>query len=243
MARKRQPDPRCTFAIAAYLSLFAVFVQSPATMGALLAISLAAAAFIGVSLKGALIRLKRLWQVIVFVALMQSLFSPAGTVWLSIGAVPVLTSGGAARGLVVLGRLTVLVLGGSLFSVYGARELIAAMIKMRMPYEIAYMISVGIRFVPQMSEELRDNLNALALRGVEVKELKLRKRVKVYTYLFLPAIAASLHNAKALSMSMEMRGFGAYPHRTSFLTLKFKLSDYILLAATALLAALSSLSL
>jgi energy-coupling factor transport system permease protein len=184
-------------------------------------------------------RLKRLWQVIIFIALLQSIFSPSGQVWLQIGRIALLTSGGVVKGLVVLGRLAILILGGSLFTIYSMREMIQGMIQMRMPYLIAYMISVGIRFVPLMGEELRDSLTALELRGIVIKKLKLGKRFRVYTYRLLPIVAGSLHNARALTMSMEMRGLGAYPERTSYFTLSLARGDYVLLAAAFLLTVLT----
>ena len=239
MKKFSPPDPRSTFAIAAYLSLFAVFAQSLTIMGGLLILALLAALSLRVELPRVFKRLKRLWQIIIIVALLQSIFSPAGEVWLQIGSVSLLTSGGVIKGLIVLGRLAILILGGSLFTVYSARELIQGMIQLKLPYEVAYMISIGIRFIPLMGEELRDSLTALALRGVVVKDLKMRKRLKVYTYLLLPMIAGSLHNARALTMSMEMRGFGAYPCRTSYFALALDRRDHGLLIATVLMAALT----
>jgi energy-coupling factor transport system permease protein len=235
--KKFHPDS--VFAFAAYLSMFAVLNRNLLLMACLLLLALLAAILLHVDLPQVFQKLKRLWQVIIFIALMQSVFSPSGQVWIQIGGTPLLTSGGAVKGLVVLGRLAILILGGSLFSVYSTREMIQGMIMLRMPYLIAYMISVGIRFVPLMGEELRDSLTALALRGIEIKKLKLKKRFKVYTYLLLPIVAGSLHNARALTMSMEMRGLGAYPERTSYFTLSPGRSDYVLLAATFLLAVLT----
>jgi len=208
-------------------------------MGALLALAALSTLLLRVDLPRVFQKLKRLWQVIFVVAVLQSVFSPAGKVWLQIGPVTLLTSGGVAKGLVILGRLAILTLGGALFTLYGARELIQGMIRLKLPYEIAYMISVGIRFVPLMGEELRDNLTALALRGIVVEDLKLRLRLKVYAYLLLPAVAGSLHNARELALSMEMRGFRAYPRRTSFFALSLGRRDYILLAVTALLTLLT----
>jgi energy-coupling factor transport system permease protein len=233
------PDPRCVFALAAYLSLFAVFTQTLWLMAALLAMTVITAQFMRVGLLRFLRHLKRLCQVIIIVALLQSIFSPSGAVWIQLGNIALLTSGGLEKGLVVLGRLLILILSGSLFTLHSARELIQGMIQLRLPYEIAYMISVGVRFIPMMGEELRDSLTALALRGVDIENLPIRSRLKVYTYLLLPMVAGSLHNARELAMSMETRGFGAYPGRTSYFELIIKRTDYVILAATALMALLT----
>ena len=238
----RRPDPRCVFALSVYLSLFAVLSRTLWLMGALLALALLSALLLRVNLSSVLRKLKRLWQIILAVAILQSVFSPSGQVWVEIGGLTLLTSGGALMGAVVLCRLAILLLTGSLFMVYRARELIQAMIQLKLPYEIVYMVSVGVRFVPMMGQELRDSLTALALRGVVIKELKLRRRLKVYTYLLLPAVAGSLHRAQALAMSMEMRGFRAYPRRTSFFALSFHLGDCVVMIAAALLTILTGVA-
>ena len=231
------PDPRCIFAIAACLSLYAVFTQTLRLMLVLLVLAVISASLLGAGLQRTYYQLKRLWQVVIIVALLQSLFSPSGDVWVQTGRVILLSSGGLEKGFVVLGRLAILIISGALFTLYETRELIQGMIRMKLPYEVAYMISAGVRFIPMMGEELRDSLIALALRGVVIDELPFRSRIKVYTYLLLPMVAGCLHNAGELAMSMEMRGFGAYPRRTSYFELIMTRRDYTLLAVTALLAA------
>jgi energy-coupling factor transport system permease protein len=111
------------------------------------------------------------------------------------------------------------------------------MVQVRLPYEAAYMISIGLRFIPQMREELRDSLIALQLRGVVIEKLKLRKRLSLYSYLLLPVVAASLQNARELAMSIDMRAFRALRGRTSYYTLTLRRRDIVMLCAVLLLAA------
>jgi len=236
---KRAPDPRVAFAISACLSLFAVLARDIYLMGWLLSLALLAALLLHVELLRVFRKLKRLWQIVLMVVLLQSLFSPSGVVWLRLGSVVLLSSGGVMLGLLVLGRLTILILGGALFTLYSTRELVQGMIQLKLPYALAFMISVGIRFVPLMGEALRDSLTALALRGVVIRELKWRGRIKVYTYILMPAVAGALHNARALAMSMELRGFGAYSKRTSWFELRFSWRDWMLLILVAVLSAVT----
>jgi len=235
----RLPDPLCAFALAAYLSLFAIFAQSLRLVAALLVLSLLSVSLMGVSLSRVMRQLRRLWQVILTIAILQSCFSASGVIWIRVGSVTLLTSGGVEKGLLVFCRLSILVLSGALFTLYRPGELIRTLIRLKLPYEIAYMVSAGLRFVPMMGEELRDSLTALALRGVSVEEMKLRRRIKVYLYLLLPMIAGCLHKAGRLAMAMEMRGFGAYPRRTSYVTYTMRRSDYGIVCAAALLALLT----
>jgi energy-coupling factor transport system permease protein len=206
-------------------------------MSALLLVALLYAAALRVGFRRLFGSLKRLWQVAIAIALMQSIFAPSGTILIAIGSVNLLTSGGLIKGLLILFRLALFITGGAMFTPYSQRALIQGMVQVRLPYEAAYMISIGLRFIPQMREEFRDSLTALQLRGVVLEELRLRKRLSLYFYLLLPALAASLQNARELAMSMEMRAFRAMRGRTSYYTLALKRSDVIMLCAIVMLAA------
>ena len=233
-------DPRVIFALVFGTSSFAILIRDDvvAVLG-LLVLTLIFAAMLGVALGRLFKRLKRLWQVLIFVTLLRSIFAPSGIVILALWDFPLLTSGGLSIGLLVSLRLVIFIVGASMFTVYPARGLIQAMVQMKMPYEIAYMVSIGLRFVPLFAEQLKDSLTALQLRGVVIEELKLRKRLSLYTYLLLPAIVSGLQQAKELAMSMEMRAFRAMPKRTSFFRLKFGGLDALaLLGVVALCTAI-----
>jgi len=223
------------FALALFFSGFGVALRDVRFMAALLCLALLCAVLLRVRFKRLFGRFKRLWQVVLMVALLQSLFAPSGLVWLQLWNVPLLTSGGLEKGLLVLFRLALFITSAALFTPYPARALIQAMVQLRLPYEVAYMVSVGIRFIPQLGEELRDSLTALALRGIVIRELKLKQRVKLYSYLLLPVLAASLQNARELAMSLDMRAFRAHPKRTSYYTLTLNRWDWVLLCVILLL--------
>jgi len=234
---KKPPDPRVIFAFVLVISGYGVLIRDVRLMAALLVLTLICAAALGVSFSRLFGRLKRLWQAALAIALMQSLFAPSGTVLLEIGNIPLLTGGGVLKGLLVLFRLALLITGGAMFTRYPQRALIQAMVQVRLPYEAAYMISIGVRFIPQMMEVMKDSLTALQLRGVEIEELRLRKRLSLYAYLLLPVVAASLQNARELAMSMEMRAFRAMRERTSYYRLSLNCGDIALLCVVFLLAA------
>ena len=232
------PDPRVIFALALVLSGYGVAVRDVRLMAAMLLLGMAGALCLGVGLRKLFGSFRFLWQAAVAIALMQSIFAPSGTVLISIGAGPALTVGGLLKGLLVLLRLALFITGGAMFTAYPQRALIQGMVQARLPYEAAYMISIGLRFIPRMREELKDSLTALQLRGVVIEELRLRKRLSLYSYLLLPAVAASIQNARELAMSMEMRAFRAKRGRTSYYTLTLSRSDVVLLCGVLLLAAL-----
>ena len=230
LTKKKLPDPRVIFALTLVLSSFAVIIRADLIlMSAVMLIAIICAALLRVNFMQVLKKLKRLWQALLFVSLLRSVFAPSGQVLLQIAEIPILTVGGISIGVLVLLRLALFIVCGAMYTRYLVRTLIQGMVQAKMPYEIAYMVSVGVRFIPQLAEELKDSLTALQLRGVVMEELKLKKRLSLYTYLMLPVIVSTLQNAKELAMSMEMRAFRAFKTRTSYYALKLRVSDIVML--------------
>jgi len=92
------------------------------------------------------------------------------------------------------------------------------------------MVCVGLHFIPVMMQELQDSIIAVQLRGIDLKNIAVRKRVRVYTYILLPALGSAIIKAQDLAASIELRGFRAYNKRTSLIILKMHALDYIIIA-------------
>ena len=235
---RKLPDPRVIFALAIFFSSYSVIVRELKFMSVLLFLALVFALALEVNFKRIFGRIKHLWQILIVLALVQSIFAPSGTVIFEIQGIALLTLGGIERSLVVFLRLVLLITCAAMFTLYPSRSLIQALVQIKMPYEVAYMVSVGIRFVPALMEELKDSLIALQMRGVVMEELKLRKRLGLYSYLLLPVLSACLQNAQELAMSMEMRAFRAMRERVSYFRLSLNRSDIFLLFVILLMAAI-----
>ena len=215
-------DPRVMFLFVAVLSSYAVLFREalplvPVLLSASIAV-LCAKAPVGPVLR----RLRGLWATLVSVLLLQALFTRD-------------IAHGLLMSAAALQRLVILMLGGALLARYPGHALVQAMQQLHVPYQLAYMVSVGLRFLPQFSESFRDSLAAMQLRGVEFKGMKLKTRLKIYTYLLMPTIAGGLHSARNLAMAMELRGFGAHPSRTIYAPLRMQKKDWLIFALAILL--------
>jgi len=94
------------------------------------------------------------------------------------------------------------------------------------------MVSIAIRFLPILKEEMSDMIIAIQLRGIDIKKVKLIKKIKIYKYIMLPIVTNSILKARELSLAMEMRGFRAYSTRTSYMVLKMNRLDYLIIASS-----------
>lgn len=237
MRRTEHFDPRVLLGITVLSSLSAVLVQriSWATLSAVLIFGFAILA--GADVKGVFYKCKRLWQVVIFASLMQSIFLPSGSVLLAVAGIPLMTAGGLAKGVVIVLRMASLICGAAVLLTSGQSRMIAGMIRLGVPYDFAYMVIIGLRFLPVMRDELQDGLVSIQLRGVDIKHIPWRKKLEVYSYLLFPAVAGAVARAKELAVSMELRGFRAHNHQTALVRLRCGVKDYLAVAAFAVLTA------
>ena len=224
----RKTDPRVTFLFVLLLSTASVILRGALELAPVLVSAILAAVCAKAPVGRVLRRLAGLWITLVSVIVLQALFRGELLRGLLVGAA-------------VLERLVILMLGGAMLAAYPGHALVQAMLQLRLPYQLAYMVSIGLRFVPQFSESFKDSLTAMQLRGVDLRHLKIRTRMKIYTYLLMPTIAMGVSRARKLAMAMELRGFGAFEKRSSYAPLVMRSKDWLAFAgifvwAAALLA-------
>lgn len=174
-------------------------------------------------------RLKKLLKIIFMIALIQSLLTNMGNPLLKIGKLMVFTDYGIIKALEFILRMGIIIVSAAIITTSSSREIIQGLIQWKCPYEIAFMVSVAIRFLPIFKEEMTDMITAIQLRGIDLKKVKFDKKLQVYKYILTPITVNSIMKAKELAAAMEMRGFRAYPKRTSYMVLKMQTFDYILL--------------
>jgi len=210
-------DPRITFLFVFLLSSAAVILRDALALVPILISAIIVAVCAKAPFGQILRRLKGLWIMLVSVTLLQAVFSADILHGLLVGAA-------------VLQRLVILMLGGALLAGYPGHVLVQSMLQLGLPYQLAYMVSVGLRFVPQFGESFRDSLTAIQLRGVDFRRIKLKVRLKIYSYLLMPTIVSGINSARRLAMSMELRGFGAHEKRSIYAPLRMQTRDWLAFA-------------
>jgi len=222
---KNKLDPRVTFLFVFLLSTASVILREALELAPMLLSAVFAAICAKAPVGRVLRRLAGLWVTLVSVTALQAVFS--GDIW-----------HGLLVGAAVLERLVILMLGGAMLSAYPGHALVQGMLQLRLPYQLAYMVSIGLRFVPQFSESFRDSLTAMQLRGVDLRRLKMKTRLRIYTYLLMPTIAIGVSRSKKLAMAMELRGFGACEKRSSYAPLQMQTRDWLAFAGILAWAAI-----
>lgn len=103
-------------------------------------------------------------------------------------------------------------------------------------YDVAMMVSIALRFVPTMLDELDRMKEAQRVRGASFRRGPLRQRVKTATSLLVPLIQTTIRRADELATAMECRGYRRGP-RTTIRDLRMASRDYWALLALLALGA------
>jgi len=225
-------DVRTKLAIVACISTTAVVIQNAYVLLFLLIVSIVLSALFYGDLLKTIKATRRLWYVFFAIVVLQSIFNRSGNALFDIHGFTLLTDVGLLKGLEFLLRISVIIFSATIAASSDHREVVQGLVQLKIPYEIAFMVSVGIRFLPLLRSEFIDVITAIQLRGVDIRKIPLTKRLKVYSYIFTPIIAGAVNKARRLSTAMETRAFRAYPERTSYLVLKLVLKDYVVMIIT-----------
>lgn len=229
MIQSLKIDPRTKLTIVLLLSTIALIYNNIYTLCAILIASVILSLLMKSDIISIFVRIRKLFVFMFAIALTQSIFNKSGNPLVVLGKFVILTDLGLIKSLEFILRLAVIIVSASIITTSSSREIIQGLVQWKCPYEIAFMSSVAIRFLPIFKAEMTDMVIAIQLRGIDLKKIKLHEKLKIYKYILTPIVINSVLKAKELSAAMEMRGFRAYPCRTSYLVLKMKQIDFIII--------------
>ena len=172
-------------------------------------------------------KLKRFLWIFLFISLLQIVFIRTGEPIILIGDTVLATIDGINRGVSMGIRFIIIFSSAAIMAGENSRYVIASFSKMKIPYMFSFMMMITLRFLPIYMESFKDAITALQLRGINLKQIAVKKRVELYGHLMLPVVSDAIIKSQELAMTMEARGFGALKRRTVFLQVKLRLFDYI----------------
>jgi energy-coupling factor transport system permease protein len=101
---------------------------------------------------------------------------------------------------------------------------------LRVPYRIAYAFFIALRIIPLIEEEMKVVRAAQRVRGIGERK-GLRGRLFEARRYTMPLLIGSMREAATMVLSMEARGFGAFPTRTFVDPVPMRLSGKIVTGA------------
>ena len=203
------------------------FIIVTAAMAAMIVLSKVPVSFM---LKG----LKSIFM-IVLLTFCFSLFLTPGDSLFKIGFLNA-TVQGLKTGLYMVMRLSYLIIGSSLMTLTttpnqltdGLEKGLGWLNRIHVPvHEVAMMMSIALRFIPILLEEMDRIMKAQQARGADFESGNLIRKVKNMVPLLVPLFISAFRRANDLAMAMEARCYHGGDHRTQMKPLRYKKRDYI----------------
>lgn len=108
----------------------------------------------------------------------------------------------------------------------GLRRLFSPLGRLGLPVrDFATSLSIALRFMPLLSEELRAVRAAQASRGAAFEDAGLVRRLRAYGGLMVPVLVGLFRRADRLAAAMEARCYGASGEPTSLVERRFSAGD------------------
>ncbi len=235
-------DPRPKMLLVVCVSTLALVWSNPVWLVGLLGVTLCVLLVGRLPLHQIARQIKGIVGVVGALFLVQCVFTRSGAPLLSVGAFTLVTAGGFAAAVGVSTRLAICAVSAIILWSGETRDYLLALVQCKVPYEVAFMVATALHFLPLLREEALDVYHAVQMRGVDLGEAGLIKKLETYRRIALPIVAGALRRAEQVSLAMEARAFRSGPRRTFLRRLRLSARDAAWLVATPLLAVAAALA-
>ena len=185
--------------------------------------------------------LKPIWVIVAFTAIMNLFFTsgtPLGAGWL----LSHISQEGLRSAIFMVLRIVMLIMGTFLLTYTtspisltdGLESLMNPLKVIKVPvHELSMMMSIALRFIPILLEEMDRIMKAQQARGADFESGNLIQRAKGLVPLLVPLFIAAIRRANDLAMAMEARCYHGGQGRTKMKPLHYEKRDrmaYLLMA-------------
>lgn len=136
---------------------------------------------------------------------------------------------GVVVGFVFLFRILIMVFSSSMLTLTTPLyHFLALLRRLRFPYQLAFVITTGIRFIPVLEKEAIMTIEAQKARGADIEASKgFMQTIRAHVPILLPMLINAVRRSDNLAMAMVARGFGASDKWTTLYEIKAKGWDYV----------------
>lgn len=188
--------------------------------------------------------IKPLIIIILFTTLLN-LFYGTGEPLVSFGRLKITLNGIETAVFMAIRIITLVVISSLLTYTTSPTELTDALERLFKPlkifkvdvHSIAMTMTIALRFIPTLVEEIEKIMAAQKSRGAELDSGGLVRRAKALIPVLIPLFVSSFRRANELAYAMECRCYHGGEGRTKMKIMKFTAVDYIALAVVILFLA------
>ena len=189
--------------------------------------------------------LRAIMFMLVFAASINIFLTPGQTVLVHLGFIRI-TLEGIILAIQMALRLTLLITGSSILTLTtspisltdGIESLLRPLKVVKVPaHDIAMMMTIALRFIPTLSDEMDKIIKAQKARGADFETGGLLKRAKSLVPILVPLFVSAFKRADELATAMEARCYRGDVGRTKMKSIQMTLKDFIAIGAVAIFCA------
>lgn len=163
----------------------------------------------------------------VVIFLMQGIFYPGETIFLSLGPVEIYQEGimvslALTSKIIAISSLIIL-----LFATTKVKDIVFSLEKMGLSPKATYVVLSTLQIIPALSAKSVTIMEAQSSRGMET-EGNILVRLKTLLPVFTPLVLSSLEATEERVLTLEARAFSSTAKRTQIYTISKRPIDYIL---------------
>ncbi len=189
--------------------------------------------------------LKPIIIIVIFTAVLNLFYSKSGRVIVDFSFIKI-TLGGIYSAIFMAVRIICLVVGTSLLTytttptalTNAIESLLSPLKKVHIDvHTFAMMMTLALRFIPTLIEEIDRIMNAQKARGADLENGGLVSRAKALIPIFIPLFVSAFRRAYELAYAMECRCYNGGKGRTSMKTMHLSSRDFFAMGVIIFLIA------
>lgn len=222
--------------IVVFLALVEIFLcKNFLSLALIVVFAIASVAISKISFKVVFKGMKMIYFIIVLTSILQIFYNDEGIVLLDWWKIQI-TTGGIFTAIFMAIRIICLILVSSLLTYTtspttltdGISRILSPLNKIKIPVDtLAMMMTIALRFIPTLIEEIDKIMNAQKARGADLDSGNLVQRAKALIPVFIPLFVNSFRRAYELAFAMECRCYNGSNKRTRMKQMKFSWRDAV----------------
>ncbi len=130
---------------------------------------------------------------------------------------------------------TMLTAGLVLLATTSNEELFLGLVKLRLPYPVAFAFALALRWAPEILATALRVKEAQQVRGLVWETGSVLTRLKRHLPLLVPIFLLTLRRSQTMAWALEARGFQMHHQRSYLLNIQLASQDWVALALATLL--------
>lgn len=170
--------------------------------------------------------------------IIQSLFIPAGEVWLKFGFISVYKEG-VMKAIGLTSKLTAIVSALTMLTlITPVKDFTLVLEKKGLNPKAAFILMLTLQTIPEMKKQADVIMDSQKARGIET-EGNVFVRAKALIPIFIPLVLSSIANTEERAITLEARGFSVGEKRTILYDIEETKNDKIMKVILAIFIVLS----